>query len=93
MLMLSLDRITCSPCYIDLASLRRSKNHAVQTFHNVDEVMHKCYQVTGKPLDPLGPEPMLSNFYTPSNSKKDCEITFIILWMKAMGLIAYKLAM
>ena len=64
----------------------RRQNHAVQTFCDV------YAQVTGKTLDPLGPEPQLSDFYTPSGDQKDREITFLILGMVATGLVAYKLA-
>ena len=55
--------------------------------------MHEYNRVTGKPLDPLGFEPVLTDFYTPSNSQKDCDITFIIQGMTATGLIAYKQTM
>ena len=53
--------------------------------------MQEYNPVTGKPLDPLASEPLLSDFYTPSDSHKDCEITFIILGMAVTGLVAYKL--
>ena len=68
------------------------QNHAVQTFQDVDTVIFKCYRVTGKALVPLGPESLLSDFYTLSDGQKDHEIAFIILGMGAMGLVAYKLA-
>ena len=70
----------------------RHQNHAVQTFRDVDTAMCEYFQVTGKPLDPLGSEPVLSDFYTLSISQKVREITFIILGMAATGLVTYKLA-
>ena len=74
----------------------RRQNHAVQTFHDVDAAIREYSQVFGeaksKTLDPLGPEPQLSDFYTPSNDQKDREIVFVVLGMAATGLVAYKLA-
>ena len=68
----------------------RRQNHAVQTVHDADAAI-RLY-VTGKTLDPLGPEPHLSDFYTPSVDQKDRKITFLILGMTATDLVAYKLA-
>jgi hypothetical protein len=73
----------------------RRQNHAVQTFRDVDAAIREYSQVFGeaksKTFDPLGPEPQLSDFYTPSNDQKDREIVFVILGMAATGLVAYKL--
>ena len=44
----------------------RRQNHAVQTFRDAYAAIRLYAQVTGKTLDPLGPEPQLSDFYTPS---------------------------
>ena len=63
----------------------RRQAHAVQTFRDVDEAMREYAQVLGKQLAPLGSEPQLSDFYTPSYNQKDREIAFVIL-------VAYKLA-
>ena len=70
----------------------RRQNHAVQTFHDVDQAMQEYYLVTGKSLNPIGSEPQLSDFYTPSDDQKNREYLFIILGMATTGLIAYKLA-
>jgi hypothetical protein len=43
-------------------------------------------------LDPLEPEPQLSDFYVPTDDLKDREIAFVILGMAATGLVAHKLA-
>ena len=67
-------------------------NHAVQTFRDGDAAMRLYAQVTGKTLDPLGSEPLLSDFCTPRVDQKDRGITFLILGMVATGLVAYKLA-
>ena len=69
----------------------RRQAHAVQTFHDVDVAIREYAQVTGNKLDPLGPEPQLSDFYTPSDDQKDREIAFVVLGMAATGLVAYKL--
>lgn len=69
----------------------RRQNHSVQTFRDVDAAIREYAQVTGQNLNPMGPEPQLSDFYTPSNEQKDREIAFVLLGMAATGLVAYKL--
>ena len=61
----------------------RRQGHAVKTFRDVDATMQEYVQVTGHNLDPLGPEPQLTDFYHPSDGQKDCEIAFVILGMAA----------
>lgn len=70
----------------------RRQGHAVRTFQDVDAAIREYAQVTGKTLDPLEPEPQLSDYYQPSTDQKDREIAFVILGMAATGLVAYKLA-
>ncbi|MEW8067760.1 MAG: hypothetical protein AB2804_14140 [Candidatus Thiodiazotropha endolucinida] len=70
----------------------RRQGHAVQTFRDVDDAMREYSRVTGTKLDPLGPEPKLSDFYVPSSGQRDREIAFVVLGMAATGLVAYKLA-
>jgi hypothetical protein len=70
----------------------RRENRAVQTFRDVEAAMREYAQVTSKKLDPLGPEPRLSDFYMPSEGQKGRELAFIILGMAATGLVAYKLS-
>ena len=70
----------------------RRQSHAVQTFQDVDAAIREYARVTGKKIEPLGPEPQLSDFYTPSDDQKDREIVFVVLGMAATGLVAYKLA-
>ena len=69
----------------------RRQGHVVQTFRDVDDAMREYSRVTGTKLDPLGPEPKLSDFYVPSIGQRDREIG-IVLGMAATGLVAYKLA-
>ena len=70
----------------------RRQGHAVQTFRDVDHAIREYSRVTGTKLDPLGPEPKLSDFYVPSGGQRDREIAFVVLGMAATGLVAYKLA-
>ena len=70
----------------------RDENHSATTYHNVSTAMHEYTRLTGETLDPLGPEPQLSDFYTPSSAQKDREIVFIVLGMAVVGLVTYKIA-
>ncbi len=69
----------------------QKEHHAEQTFDDVDQAMKQYYYVTGKQLDPLPPEPKLSDFYTPSPDQQNREIVFIVLGMGATAFVAYKL--
>ena len=71
--------------------LRRQGN-AVKTFRDVDAAMQQYAQVIGHNLDPMGPEPQLANFYSPSDGQKDRKIAFVVLGMAVTGLVAYHLA-
>ena len=48
----------------------QKEHHAEQTFDNVDQAMKQYYYITGKQLDPLPPEPKLSDYYAPSRISK-----------------------
>ena len=67
----------------------RRQGQAVQTFRDVDDAMREYSRVTGTKLDPLGPEPKLSDFYVPSSSQRDRLIAFVVLGMAATSLVAY----
>ena len=67
----------------------REQHQAVQDFHNADVAWREYTRLTGETLDPLVPEPQLSDFYTPSSAQKDREIVFIVLGMAATGLVTY----
>ena len=49
----------------------RRQGHAVKTFRDVDDAMREYSRVTGIKLDPLGPDPKLSDFYVPSSGQRD----------------------
>ena len=68
------------------------QNHAVLTFHNVEAAMREYARLTGETLDPLGPEPQLSDSYTPSSAQKDREISFVVGGMVVTGLVTYYIA-
>ena len=70
----------------------RRQGHAVKTFRDVDAAMQEYAQVTGHNLDPMGQEPQLAYFYSPSDGQKDREIAFVVVGMAATGLVAYHLA-
>ena len=70
----------------------RRQGHAVKKFRDVNAAMQEYAQVTGHNLDPMGPEPQLADFYSPSDGQKDCEIAFVVLGMAATGLVASHLA-
>ena len=70
----------------------REQYQAVQDFHDADAAWREYTRITGETLDPLGPEPQLSDFYTPSSAQKDREIVFIVLGMAATGLVTYYIA-
>ena len=67
----------------------RREGHAVQTFKDVNAAMQEYHIVTGKQLDPLSPEPQLSDFYTPSGGQQAREIKFIVLALAAAGVTGY----
>ena len=71
----------------------RRQNHAAKALHDLDDAMRLYAQVSGNTkIEPLEPEPQLSDFYQPSSAQKDREIAFVILGMAVTGLVAYKLA-
>lgn len=69
----------------------QKEHHAEQTFDDVDQAMKQYYYITGKQLDPLPPEPKLSDFYTPSSDQQNREIVFVVMGMTLTGYVAYKL--
>ena len=63
----------------------REKNEARTYINNVDEVN---YPVFGKHSKPLPPEPHLSDFYHPSENKKNGELLFVVV---GTGIATYSL--
>ena len=70
----------------------QEQNQAVQDFQSAEAAWREYTRVTGEILDPLEPEPQLSDFYTPSSAQKDREISFVIGGMVVTGLVAYYIA-
>ena len=70
----------------------RLQHQTLQSFHDSSAAIHAYTRLTGKTLAPLGPQPQLSDFYTPSSDQKDREIAFVVLGMAATGLVKYMVA-
>ena len=66
----------------------REKNEAIAYINNVDEAMLEYYQVFAKQIKPLPPEPQLSDFYHPSEDRKNGELLFVAV---GTGLAIYAL--
>ena len=57
---------------LDYSNEQMQKEHqAEQTFDDVDQAMKPYYYITGKQLDPLPPEPKLSDYYAPSSDQQN----------------------
>ena len=69
--------------------LRREK-HAEEYIHNLDQGMALYYEVTNQRLSPLPREPVLSDFYHPSETQKTAEIVFISGGLGVLGYVLYK---
>ena len=69
----------------------RRQGHAVQTFQNVDAAIQEYNMVMGDKnrIEPLGSEPTLSDFYTPSQDQMNREIAFVIAGMGTTAVVAY----
>ncbi|CAC5420032.1 unnamed protein product [Mytilus coruscus] len=65
----------------------QKEHHAEHTFEDVDQTMKQYYYITSKQLTPLSPKPKLSDFYTPSEDKKNREISFVVGGMALTGFI------
>ena len=70
----------------------REQHQAVQDFHDADAAWREYTRFTGEILDPLEPEPQLSDFYTPSRAQKDREVSFVVGGMVVTGLVTYYIA-
>ena len=70
----------------------REQHQAVQDFHDAEAAWREYFLITGENLDPLEPEPQLSDFYTPSSAQKDREVSFVIGGMVVTGLVTYYIA-
>ena len=68
----------------------QKEHHTAQTFDDVDQAMKQYYYITGKQLDILPPEPILTDYYTPSPNQQKREL-FIVAGMAETGFLAYEL--
>ena len=82
----------------------KKEHHGAQEFENVDQAMKQYYYATNKEKEnrsenrsenPMGrslrSEPVLGDFYTPSEDQKNREITFVVIGMALTGFVAWKL--
>ena len=58
-------------------------------FTELGYAMREYYEVFGKHLKSLPPEPQLSDFYTPSDDQHDRELVFIAIAMIGVGAAVY----
>ena len=56
----------------------RDKNEARDYIGNLDSAMLEYYRVFGVKLEPLPPEPQLSDYYNASDQQKSGELLFVI---------------
>ena len=65
---------------LDLINKRLcERNQARAYIENVDEAMLQYYRVFAKEIKPLPPEPVLSDFYRPSETQKNGELLFVVV--------------
>lgn len=51
--------------------------------------MREYASIIGKTLDPMTPEPQLSDFYTSSDDQNDREMAFVVQGMGATDVVAF----
>ena len=62
------------------------KEHkAEKRFMDLNSAMQQYFLVTGRQLEPLAPNPVLSDFYVPSEDHHNCELAFITISMIGIG--------
>ena len=71
---------------MDYINSKIAKEHkAEKRFMDLNSAMQQYFIVTGGQLKPLPPNPVLSDFYVPSEGHHNCELTFITLSMIRIG--------
>ena len=55
----------------------REQNKATAYINDTDEAMLEYHRIFTKKLKPLPPEPLLSDFYHPSEEQKNGELLFV----------------
>ena len=58
-------------------------------FTDLNDAMREYYSEFGKHLEPLPHEPVLSNFYAPSDGQHERELAFITLRMLGIGMVLH----
>ena len=76
---------------LDLINKRLcERNQARAYIENVDEAMLQYYRVFAKEIKPLPPEPVLSDFYRPSETQKNGELLFVVVGTSIATYALYK---
>ena len=74
---------------LDLINKRLCERNQPRAYiENVDEAMLQYYRVFAKEIKPLPPEPVLSDFYRPSETQKNGELLFVVV---GTGIATYAL--
>ena len=75
---------------IDFSNKQLRLEHKVETkFTELNNAMSEYHEIFGHKLPPLPQEPVLSNFYTPSNEQHGRELAFITLSIVVIGEVLY----
>ena len=75
---------------IDFINKQLRLERASETkFTELNDVMREYHEVFGHELPPLPREPVLSDYYTPSNEQHDRELAFVALSMIGIGGVLY----
>ena len=69
----------------------RLERKAETKFTELNDTMREYHEVFGHELPPMPREPVLSNFYTPSDEQHYRELGFIVLSMIGIGGVLYYL--
>ena len=69
--------------YINNEIIKERK--AEKRFTDLNSAMQQYFIVTGRQLEPLPPQPVLSDFYVPSEDHHNRELAFIIISMIGIG--------
>ena len=75
---------------IDFINKQLRLERKVETkYTELNDAMREYHEVFGHELPPLSQEPVLSDFYTPSEEQHDRELAFIILSTIGIGGVLY----
>ena len=72
--------------HLDYINDEIAKEHkSEKRFTDLNSAMQQYYIVTGRQLEALPPNPILSDFYVPSEDHHNCELAFITISMVGIG--------